>query len=872
MTEDIKYVGIIKWFGDRSRDANYGFIEVLLLGDLFFHQRSVAPGQDVSSFRENTVVVFSIRDSHKYQNRKEAVEVKCLSSELNLDFVFDQYLKIVVGNSPLSANKHIVNAVQTTCAELFGRLDNESKREELSVWFMYAIQESIDTSVNLEAKQVKRILEATKKFFPANYETLVSRLESKFGHRAILQLWIDGIVDKFPVQYIAGRFINTPSHDFSLIIRKMGEDEKRLLVDSIHDELERLIESGNDLRLVHNEDEIIRFLKLIQKLNSEYKGIEELLLGVIPDSLAHRLWLLGLLATCQINYISANLTSFGAERKDILNRCTEQQRHEIFQKILHSFNRFDIEQKLAIKKEVLEYYRHTNCESYDEVLNVIVEGSADHIRLDLWLADFYDVLDFNSYKIYTATLSMSDQRKFVKKVLRNIHEGKADISVDDFLSINVMDYNTSQQIRQASGARFDFSTSIILHVISELNKQTKLEDRKSVNTAQYKIYDLILRQIKSPEDVLEITGYFDECGGRYRISVNEIKNDNQEVVDRKISFHRYEKAKNHPICDGRLAPKLSPEGLKYWWCANQKCYQTSREVHQPSDWEKYTILDFLTILKITYDEAGFEIYLNVINKVNRFLKHMKCRECNCILHPRKKSSYAFYGVNLFTCKNTGCSKSNEDIYLSHCSNGFCEMVIDSRDSVKCIPEGYDQKCGWYVCNYCYACCNTTQLNLSKYKYENVMHKEYTCHTVGHRDMGVISCNNCGHGMQPKNYDLNEYERILKWFVDNKDRVSVIQKSGEHQGKKWFLLKRGQDSEVIFQEKLRRYQMLGFRIPNIEITKEFQLISEANDEKEIYVCSNCHNMLDLSTDLERAKAIKKYHNVVIKPVRQNPNTL
>ena len=117
----------------------------------------------------------------------------------------------------------------------------------------------------------------------------------------------------------------------------------------------------------------------------------------------------------------------------------------------------------------------------------------------------------------------------------------------------------------------------------------------------------------------------------------------------------------HPICDGRKAvnkdtkePILSDDSkVEFWWCANQKCYRPSREIHNSENWEKYTLLDFLTILKINFKYNDLEIYLNIINKANRFLKHLKCRECNHILYPKGKTQYAFYGVSNFVCKKVG---------------------------------------------------------------------------------------------------------------------------------------------------------------------------------------------------------------------------
>jgi len=226
-----------------------------------------------------------------------------------------------------------------------------------------------------------------------------------------------------------------------------------------------------------------------------------------------------------------------------------------------------------------------------------------------------------------------------------------------------MDFATSKLAEQIDNSNLDYSTSIILNVISELKSQTNLETRKDVTSAQYRIYDLIIKQIQQPKDILHISGFFDECEGRCSVSVHEVKNEAGEITNRNVTYNRNEhnKAKSHPICDGRKAISkttketvLSDEKVEFWWCANQKCFKPSRQLHSSTDWEKYSLLDFLTILKVDFKESDLEIYLNIINKANRFLKHLNCRKCNHILYPKGKTQYAFYGISHFACDAAAC--------------------------------------------------------------------------------------------------------------------------------------------------------------------------------------------------------------------------
>lgn len=770
-----KYIGLVKWFHDQSRDANYGFIQHAKLGDLFFHERSLEQGQNINSFRENAIVVFIAQESKKHKGKLEAINVKYLDTENDLDFLFNHFLSILTEKGKYSDYNTIQKGVHTKIISLLEKTTDKKNIEQLFERFQKYVNEHLQTESIFDEEYLKGLLKICKSFFPDYYKQITDHIEKK-----------------------------------------------------------------------------------------------------ISSELAHKLWLDGFIETCQINFIASIILSATHQvKRTIISKCSEEDKSNILFKVLYSFENIDTEPKLKIIKEFLKFSKEFAAEQHEKILAAVINLCPDYFKLNLWLEDYYDTLSFDSYKLYTITLTPQDQRRFVKKVLKYIHEGKSSVSVENLTSLNLIDFETSKLVEQIDKSTLDYSTSIILNVISELNNQTNLESRKEANAAQHRIYDLIIKQIRKPKDILQITGYFDECGGRCSVSVHEVTNEAVEGINRVISYNRndHNKAKNHPICDGRKAinksteePILSDEAVEYWWCANQKCFKPSRELHNSTDWEKYSLLDFLTILKIPFKETDLEIYLNIINKANRFLKHLKCRECNHILYPKGKTQYAFYGVNNFICKTETCSQKGKEIYLSHCLNGYCEMEIDSRDCVKCKPPGLDpESCGWYVCNYCHSCCSGQQLERRKWVYDNILHAEYKCHLIGHRDLGIVSCDKCGDSMESNEINVADYERILNWFITNSDTSSRIHKSGKNKKEKWwFVIKRGEESYESFRQKLNKYYQVGFQIPDFEQDKDLQLISEPINFKkhssDILTCKTCGNVLDLSNDLEKARAVKQFHNV------------
>jgi hypothetical protein len=874
MTDKEKYIGLVKWFHDQARDANYGFIQHAKLGDLFFHERSIEQGQDIKSFRENAIVVFVSQESKKHKGKLEAVDVKYLDNETDLKFLFSHFLSILTEKGKYSDYNTIQKGVHSKITSLLEKSVDKQIIEQLFQHFLNYVTEQIQLKSITVEEYLKGLLKVGKGFFFDNYKQIEGLIEQNISVELAHKLWTESFIETCQKNFIAEQIVYYPNQNFSQIIKKSTEEDKLI----IYQKILFLLKYIDRFSEKFNHSYIDQFLTTIKSFYTTYKEIEEFILKNISEEYAHNLWMRKLINVCQINYISNIIISSNEQGiESIFNICSKEDKSNIFFKVLYNFESIDTEPKLKDIKKLLDLSREFAAEQHEKILTATINACPEYFKLYLWLEDYHEMLDFNSYKLYTVTLLPKYQKRFVKKVLRYIHEDKADISVEDLTSLNVMDFETSKLAEQIDNSHFDYSTSIILNVISELKSQTNIETRKDATSAQHRIYDLIIKQIKQPKDILQISGFFDECEGRCSVSVHEVKNEEGEVTDRNVTYNRNEhnKAKNHPICDGRKAvskttkePVLSDKKVEFWWCANQKCFKPSRQLHSSTDWEKYSLLDFLTILKVDFKESDLEIYLNIINKANRFLKHLNCRKCNHILYPKGKTQYAFYGISHFACKTKDCSENGKEIYLSHCLNGYCEMVIDSRDSVKCKPNGLKAKsCGWYVCNYCHSCCSSEQLQRRKWVYDNIMHSEYKCHLEGHRNLGVISCNKCGDPMESNENRKDEYNKVLNWFISQKENKKHIANFGQrpNDNKWWFRLMKNNLNQEEFNKKLRNLVSIGFNIPNFnEEHLSIQFIAEPNDFKnhnsDILTCNSCGNILDLSNDLERARAVKKFHNV------------
>ncbi|MFH6936000.1 cold shock domain-containing protein [Flavobacterium sp. FlaQc-30] len=243
------------------------------------------------------------------------------------------------------------------------------------------------------------------------------------------------------------------------------------------------------------------------------------------------------------------------------------------------------------------------------------------------------------------------------------------------------------------------------------------------------------------------------------------------------------------FCEGRAANKPHEMFKKnFWWCAGQPCFNKCETIHIAAEWEKYTLLDFCEILQLNTDEVNkmgdiipkgrLYQFNSLINRFNRLLDHLYCKDCSHILYPSDfgTSHFAAHTLVRFTCRNENCSNKKE-IYLNHCLNGKCNCIIDSRISKKCSN-------GLFICSNCGSCCSHAMLqrrlsaleltggyihhNLVKSVNEKLGHLEradYFCYKCG-TDMAqvgnqVFHCTDCRVTYETAVYNIQRPHMHLK---------------------------------------------------------------------------------------------------------------
>jgi hypothetical protein len=800
--------GYIYWINDENWRTHQ--LTVIIEEDI--------PNQIIPKVRD--LVFFSVKPVTKLQGECTVDMVRLIN--------FRSDFRILLNCKVLSDHNRLTAYLDIYISKEMDKRCGNDKSQWLSHEFEAIITEKLAQFDELEIDVIAEYIELFIKVFPEKTSLVDEMIYQQLPQQAILRLWERNVLTQFPIQTILQFFPSLTDDELVHFLGLASSEDLSLTLFSLINGLEQ-IDTTNE------NSTVIRCLRIASRIN---RDIESKLFFQIIDICSKEEGLDLFLCTSQ------------GDLKRVFEPVTSTKQEELINSIIETIGRIDSPKKLSQLKKCLTISSKLSGEVHKRVCDFALERCPDQYSLELWLLGVHDRLDFNLYKKLVISLAQEEQRKFVKKVLNSIHIGNCSLTAKDMVSIREVN-NTSpagQGIAQKN--QLDFSTKVILATLAEIISSGGISP-KEINR---NIFELILDQFMSPKDILKLEDYFDKCLGRCKTKGWKKTRDPSKIP------------KHHIICDGRKTTEDpdSPNEV-FWWCANQKCWEPSRRLHNSKEWEQYTLWDFMEILELPHQEKDYEIFLSVINKANNFFEHLNCKDCGHLLYPKGKSKYAYWGVNLFSCRNNKCSQEDQEIYLSHCINGFCPTVIDSRTSKKCCPEGYSsQECGWYICNFCLACCTTEKIEKRKFVIECYQHEEYNCHNTGHMNQGVICCNKCGSQMKLAFNNDEDYSRIRNWILNNYQSSQRISGFHEFDNKITFWLHQFTDSVVTYRKRLKKLYFAGFWIKDYLTNSDAHLIREpANREqfiKNIMVCTACDNVIDTSLDHERRNAIKQFHTL------------
>ena len=572
---------------------------------------------------------------------------------------------------------------------------------------------------------------------------------------------------------------------------------------------------------------------------AQKKALVNRALAMGNTRLQHRLWEAGVVETPAYDQIYDEINFYA----DGFDRTGDETAWEPAYELVKLLNEF---QRLAFLDWVLGRGHTTeivgwNCRLLHSWLNNLpdtAEKQATWARLltalttpallKLWLADLIEHYDFGAYRLLVFTLAPSDQLLFLRKTFR--------LLAADELQLTAAQLNTIVRYSRdelGGGAVLDYSVDLALVVLGSLARDGSLPSEGG-------IVEVVCRYIGEDTTSLSPVGkeLFAACPGRSE--VERIRAPHKDVVkgrvegieylasaDKKKVFvggieldvanntvelsggpqrvswivtpgYDYQPGSNSlklkpegiDLCEGRLAHKIDDESqLPFWWCCNRPCYKANQDKRVVADWQRFTLADFISILNLPFNlnlpsnDEAYYVFVGLINRVNRLLEHLQCRCCNHILRPVGQSDFNFYRANRFRCTNRNCEEQEQEVYLSHCLNGHCMSVIDSRDSNRCSyrTEGRPDRQGMYICAQCGGCCSKQALLRRKESLERtyrpemlVSHNQYKLITESltqrlyHWERMRVFCYQCTKPMQQRHPEANyncpdcrvEYSRAM----------------------------------------------------------------------------------------------------------------
>lgn len=787
MTINQRYINEVLWFGT-STGEQYGFIrhDDSLNDGIFFHKNQILEPSHTTleKFSEDTIVIFSTRQSSKEKDKLEAYDVLLLADCDDINFLLDTFLGHITADTIDSTIFRQLKSKLYALTDDNNRKPDEKYKDKIKVF--------LTNHPNISPSKTTLLLELIAKAFAMNNAT-----------------------DTFIFETIIDINFNYLTHNHKL-------DNIKNTITNISTQF-------------HEQD--TAYHNIISHLKENHR----------QDAIHYYLWLDDLLDEMPTVYIAEQLFSLNNRyRNGFLNHVDEEHYELLLQQIVQKF--IAAELQFEQYRDAAKFFEILSQHHLNSFIPQFAHFVDNNTKFELWINEKFDYLNFDDYKACIPILDNDHQKLAIKRLFNMAHKGLFCLEITHLEAVNATDY----------------STRVVIEIIKGIKKSKKINK----NSLKNDVLRLIADIVSHSSDLLALDGYFDVCIGRTKESKSS-----EEYSYTKGDIETVSEGNPKAIiCDGRLSVSkdgnvnLTDGGKQFWWCKNLPCLEAARQNHGIVDWKNYSIIDFLDILGITYDSNDIELLYATINKVNKFLAHLNCRSCQRILKPVSSSNHAFYRVSRFYCDNNDCIE-DERIYISHCSNGYCEGVIDSRDVVQCTND-------WYICESCFACCSTQGM-ANRGSNLNANRQQITQAGAAHRGESIL-CPKCGDDLgylsaeqKLKGYQeaLDTFNNLATMFVPQ-GVPRLVSNHGINRFKnKWFIMTQGQYSRQDFDGYLRYWQSLGFHIPDFpnDRHRTNYLISEPIKKDSIknsthFNCRTCDFQDDLSGNISRQNAVNYWHKI------------
>ncbi len=513
---------------------------------------------------------------------------------------------------------------------------------------------------------------------------------------------------------------------------------------------------------------------------------------------------------------------------------------EYQQRFIETFTENFLSQKKAnidisdLLSDVCSCVARLDADSQVILVSFLHEVSDSISGVRMWLCGLIEILDLDEYSRLMPQLNSQEQQLLFKKVVsEGFSKGRKKARESVFQLMHL-----AHQTAETENRLIDFSTHVVMEVLRNFHNHTFLGEEELFRIIAFHAQ-------KDPRRLVSLEGFFEECNGRKL--PNKIVED-QEGSKSISSLKTVSIPRGVSYCEG---VRFGEDGKdrKYhhdcWWCRGGQCFNANQRVTIPKNHEAFTLADILNMLNYSFDFNSYWNFLGLLNKINEYLKHLVCRNCEHVLMPvdDKKFSNA-YRVTRFRCYNGACGSENIVVYLTHClgsrkapNKQRCYNLIDSRDTKRCnyrkhSPTNVYQEYGPFVCNVCGSCCS--QASLVRI-YDNLITRKWSMqpellwkieHNVGHLERGELFCYSCGEEMMG---GAEEYNRFIE-RLQQPDESFKILRNGENDYGFWYMI----NADEAFFEDARR---VGLRVSATQGTESnVQFVAKGNSH--VQVCPKC----------------------------------
>lgn len=168
------------------------------------------------------------------------------------------------------------------------------------------------------------------------------------------------------------------------------------------------------------------------------------------------------------------------------------------------------------------------------------------------------------------------------------------------------------------------------------------------------------------------------------------------------------------FCEGRFWKKgnffnrdsntSTQNGGDFYWCRGSYCAKVNDNCDLTQPYDEWTLSEIARVLNLSVDRLVFTTLAGWANRMNEIVERLVCRSCNEVLRPLPFTprTLGYNAVPVFNCINQSCENHKMPIRFTHCLNGKCNNILDSRDCESCIPDNPNHI--GMKCNECGSLC------------------------------------------------------------------------------------------------------------------------------------------------------------------------